>query len=463
MLRRLAHVLVFLAALAATALGVRRLDQEPVQSWMRVKLDHFASVAADYDTVFVGSSRLNFGLDPERFDARMAALGQPTRSYNLAFGGMRQHDFTWVLAWLAEHRPPQLRRVVVELHEWSQWVRGDQWYSDQDIELHTLELLWPRCRSVLLDLDGPLTKLEQLRFVVAHTMLNALSIGRGPRLVDDVARRLQGEPGPTPTAVPRRGAARIEDVTEAPVLANRRQFLADAEPVTTARKKITELVEGPWPSGCFDHASFAMQVQHLRALGVEPVFLVPPTWERGFRGRDGLVVAEQQVRVLDLDHPLRHRPLFERDLYFDQSHLNAAGCARFSDYLADRLVELERLPLGASCAPQQLPDGTLQLRVERVDEGDRVLCTASNLPFLGTLAVVAADRLHDTPLPNGQVLRIPLPAPLSTELGRTEHFDATNLLDLGSLPRDRTIYLQGGVLVDGQLITVSNVVELPPR
>ncbi|MFO1029935.1 MAG: hypothetical protein U1F60_02545 [Planctomycetota bacterium] len=463
MLRRFAHVVVFLAALAATALGIRRLDTEPVQSWMRMKLDHFAAVGDQYDTVFVGSSRLNFGLDPERFDARMAELGQPTRSYNLAFGGMRQHDFTWVLAWLAEHRPPKLRRVLVELHEWSQWVRGGQWYADQDIELHTLDLLWPRCRSVLLDLDGPLQKLEQLRFVVAHTALNALSVGRGPRLVDGVVRHLQGEPGPAPTAVPRHGAARIEDVTEAPVLANRRAFLADPEPATTARKKITELVEGPWPSGCFDRASFAMQVQRLRALGVEPMFVVMPTWERGFRGRDGIAEVEREVRVLDLDHPLQNRPLFDRALYFDQSHLNEAGCTRFSDYLAERLVEFERLPLGASCAPQPLPDGTLQLRVERVDGGDRVLCTASNLPFTGTLAVVAADRLHDTPLPNGQVLRIPLPAPLSTELGRTEDLDATNHLDLGSLPRDRTIYLQCGVLADGELITVSNVVELPPR
>jgi len=459
MLRRLAHVLVFLGALGATALAVRRLDPEPVQSWLRPKLDHFAAVGDQYDTVFLGSSRLNFGLDPERFDARMAALGRPTHSFNLAFSGMRQHDYTWVLDWLARHRPPNLRRVVVELHEWSQAVRGLQWYADQDIELHTLDLLWPRCRSVLLDFDGPLGKAEQLRFVLSHTALNVLSVGRGPRLVDGLLRQFRGDPTPTPAAVPRRGAARIEEATQAHVLENRRTFLADQERAETVKAKIA----GPWPTEAFDLASFRLQEERMRALGVAPLFLVPPTWERTFRGRDGLVDAGRHVRILDLDHPQLHRPLFDPELYFDLSHLNEAGCARFSDYLAERLVEFEDLPLGTSCRPQLLPDGPLLLRVERLDDGDRVLCTASNLPFTGTVVVVAADRLHDTPRPNGQVLRIPVPAPLSTQLGRTAGLDATNYLDLGTLPRDRTIHLQCGVLLDGELLTISDVVDLPPR
>ena len=42
-------------------------------------------------------------------------------------------------------------------------------------------------------------------------------------------------------------------------------------------------------------------------------------------------------------------------------------------------------------------------------------------------------------------------------------FDATNYLDLGTLPRDRTIHLQCGVLLDGELLTISDVVDLPPR
>ncbi len=459
MLRRLVHVVVFLAALAATAMGIRHHDPEPVQSWMRMKLDHFASVVDQYDTVIVGSSRLNFGLDPERFDARMAALGSPTHSYNLAFGGMRQHDYTWVLDWLVQHRPPHLRRIVVELHEWSQWVRGAQWYADQDIELHTLELLWPRCRSVLLDLDGPLLKAEQLHFVLAHTALNVLSVGRGPRLVDSLLRQIRGEPTPPPAAVPRHGAARIEEVTEAHVLESRRTFLANPKLASTVIAKISD----PWRSEAFDHASFRGQVELSRALGVEPVFLIPPTWERSFRGRDSLVEAGRHVRILDLDHPQFHRPLFDPQLYFDQSHLNEAGCARFSDYFAERLVEFEKLPLGTPCPPQLLPDGPPQLRVERIDDGDRVLCTASNLPFTGSALVVAADRLHDTPLPNGQVLRIPVPAPLSALLGRTDGLDATNYLDLGTLPRDRTIHLQCGVLVEGKLLAISNVVDVPPR
>lgn len=459
MLLRLAHVLVFLAALAATALGIRRLDPEPVQSWMRAKLDHFASVCDQYDTVFVGSSRVQFGIDPERFDARMAALGDPTRSYNLAFGGMRQHDFTWLLDWLAQHRPPRLRRVVVELHEWSQWIRGSQWFADQDIELHTADLSWPRCRSVLLDTYGPLAKAQQLHFVLAHTTLNVLSVGRGPRLVDSLLRRFRGDPAPPPVAIPRSGHSRIEDLDMAHVLEYHRKFLADQELASKVKEKIGE----PPTTGAFDHASFRAQAAHMRALGVEPLFLVLPTWEGGFRGRDGLVEAGRHARILDLDHPQLDRPLFDPQFYYDQTHLNEAGCARFSDYFAERLVEFEQLPLGSRCRPQLLPDGPLQLRVERLDESDRVLCTAWNLPFTGTVAVVAADRLHDTPLPNGQVVRIPLPPPVATMLDRTTGLDATNHLDLGTLPRDRTIYLQCGVLQDGDLITVGEVVELPPR
>lgn len=459
MLHRLAHVVAFLAALAATALAIRRLDPEPVQSWMRAKLDHFASVSDQFDTVFVGSSRVQFGIDPERFDARMAALGDPTRSYNLAFGGMRQHDYTFVLDWLAQHRPPRLRRVVVELHEWSQGIRGAQWFADMDIELHTAGLLWPRCRSALLDTCGPLEKAEQLHFVLAHTTLNVLSVGRGPRLVDSLLRRWRGDPAPPLAAMPRNGHARIEDLGMPQVLEYHRRFLADQELASTVTAKIME----PPPTGAFDHASFRAQAAHIRALGATPLFLVPPTWEGHFRGRDGLVDAGRDARILDLDHPQFQRPLFDPLLYYDQSHLNESGCARFSDYFAERLVEFEQLPLGSPCRPQLLPDGPPQLRVERIDDGDQVRCTAWNLPFTGTVGVVAADRLHDTRLPNGQVVRIPLPPPLATVLGRTAGLDATHHLDLGTLPRDRTIYLQCGVMLDGDLITVSEVVELPPR
>ncbi|MHC4384587.1 MAG: hypothetical protein ACYS0J_17355, partial [Planctomycetota bacterium] len=82
------HVVLFLIAFVGTChlLGAM-LPQSP-HSTVSLKLDHFAEHKDEYDTIFLGSSHVYRGIDPEAFDRETAALGFPTRSFNFGAAGM---------------------------------------------------------------------------------------------------------------------------------------------------------------------------------------------------------------------------------------------------------------------------------------------------------------------------------------------------------------------------------------
>ena len=60
------------------------------------KLDFLAAHGAEYDTFFIGSSRVHRQIIPALFDAEMAALGVKTNSFSLSGDGMRPPEDEFV-------------------------------------------------------------------------------------------------------------------------------------------------------------------------------------------------------------------------------------------------------------------------------------------------------------------------------------------------------------------------------
>ena len=338
MLQRLVHVTLFLFALLGTASWVQSLDRMPFLGWSRSKCAHFLAHKNDYDTLIIGSSRLHHGCNPADLDLRTKELGLATRTYNLAFGGMRAHDFDEVANWVLDQRPANLRRMVIELTDSDPGSTEGNWMADMPIQTHTLRQFANRCGTIL-GWNQPLAdKLAKLHFVTAHTLVNALRIGQGPRLVDDLLRTNQGRTLDLVSPVAAEGFVPVEQVKWAATFAAHEAYLANPEQAIATRdkKKVTKLL--PQFHRGFSMSSWRRLDQRCRQLGIEPIYVVMPTMSWGFQGRDAVAELGDQAFVLDLDDPANHPTLFEIGLYYDPSHLNQEGSSFFSRYLAEQMV-----------------------------------------------------------------------------------------------------------------------------
>lgn len=454
------HVLLFLLGLCGTAAWLQWFEPTPFLSWARHKTEHVARSGEGYDTLFLGSSRLNYGLDPRLFDARMAELGVPSKSFNLALSGHRQHDVGAVVTWLLANKPAGLRRVVIELHSFAQLVRAGDWMSDQELEMHMAGEFVPRCRSILLGNSPWSDKLLQFRFVFAHSLTNVLRIGQATRILGDWLARSRGMPLPA-TYPPRdRGWASIEVLDLPHVLADHERFVTGK---VDCAAYLAQMVADVCPSflkGGFNLRSIRAQAEALRAHGIEPIYVVMPSFSMSHYGRDGVGEFAREARVLELDRPERHRPLYDPALYYDASHFHTAGAAVFSSYLADLLVECEGKPVGYVPPARPMPRSPMVLQASR--SGSAVVLRAENLPFVGEL-VVGADVQPVDLEHNGMRLRIGLPPRWSCTLSRKHPLLAEGRLEAPDLPVDAPLHLQLGVLVDGQLSAVGELVTVAPR
>ena len=334
------HLALFAVGLLGTAAAIRHVDALPFWSWIRPKLLHVQQTLGDHDTLFFGSSRIHYGLLPSAFDAQMAALGRPTKSFNCGLSGARPHDFNVVLDWVLAQNPRTLKRAVVELHAWCRPrpTPDRNWMTDQEVEAHTLAELPRRVRSTWLATMDAGAKASNLYGVVTHTLANLFRIGQGPRLLDDLLAAGRGQV--------KRGATFADAGYDNPELSTMDSMKsAHAEWLANAarRDSLFALISQDEPAaelrGGFDLQSARGLAARLRAVGIEPLFVVMPSFAGNFNGRDGVSELAREEIVLALDRPRDHPSLFGFEWWQDQSHMTRAGAERFSRYLADQLVK----------------------------------------------------------------------------------------------------------------------------
>jgi hypothetical protein len=83
---------------------------------VRDKLAWLAAHGGEYDTLFLGSSRVRRQISPKIFDERMAARGVPTRSFNLGIDAMTFPELSFVLREILASKPPKLRWVIADVN-----------------------------------------------------------------------------------------------------------------------------------------------------------------------------------------------------------------------------------------------------------------------------------------------------------------------------------------------------------
>lgn len=455
MLRPILHTVLFLIGLLGTAAGIHALDDMPFWSWNRGKLLQVTQEIDEYDTIFVGSSRVNYGVVPEVFDRRMAKLGQPSRSYNLAFGGVRANDVATYTDWLLDCRPTRLRRLVIELQTYDQWRNtAGNWMADQDLEVHTPASLRGRLESIWAAPRPWHERLVMLHFVLAHVATNVLCIGQAPRIVDGLLGLDRYERKAEADWVRDRGFVTSSVIAGPDLRQNQLEFAADP---SRGRSRL----DWKWRPeaiaarcGGFPLRALRSQAKRILAMGIEPIYVVMPFFYPDFLGADAIPQVAAEFRVLDLDRPDLYPELFEFALWHDPGHFEFGGALLFSEYLADKIVGSS----GAAQVASELRLMGTRLAVDRT----ALRFAATGVPADGELAVLVAESSVRQELGNGVVLEVPSAAPVTIPLARLGRGIAAGQGSIGGLPSDRVLYAQLCVRRNGDVIATSPPVHVDP-
>lgn len=326
----------FLLAWVLTFLLIGHLADVPEMGTLDDKLRYFAAHQDDYDLVFVGSSRLHRGVVPSLFDAEMAALGHPLRSFNFGTLGMQPHEASALVRRLLENRPARLRFVVIEPGEFDPELPKENRFKKRVIFWHDRQETLAVWRSTLARQDLPWTQRADLLLTHGlHFAARTLALDRGFDLLRRIAPPV--EPPSKLAELVRYQGFLPYTATSYEFSEERKTFLADLEGY---RYKVaalaTERQREKAPPASLAPTISAQQAE-LEHFGMTPIYLIPPTL-RDQSGFHALHRAGVLPRFLAFDDPTEYPWLYEENLRFDPEHLTQEGAELFTRLLAERLA-----------------------------------------------------------------------------------------------------------------------------
>ena len=302
----------------------------------------FLSDNADFDIVFMGSSRVFRHIDPAIIDEVMGESN--TSSFNFGAGGTYGLEVLHLAEnLLSSGDLPELRYLIVEL-------QLPELIDDQNLHAARSKyyLDWRRCNQALGFLDAyypdeakALTK----NFRIAW-LERSLSIGmiraQAYALLRPVSGRAKLGPGYD-------GYVNLDvaiDQERGVGLSQRREtFLRSRE---RFEQEIDAYIQG-FPTVQPRSVGEAYMQAHLdlielgRERGVHVIFHLSPIMRaRSQSGTKWLSRRLPDVNLVDMSNPQEYSEFFDSSLYFDHGHFNAEGASLYSYAFAEILVELVR-------------------------------------------------------------------------------------------------------------------------
>lgn len=329
---RCRNTAIGLAAFVATCLCIHAVMPEPEITGVSSKLRYFAAHQDEFDTVFIGTSRVYYQVAPEIFDRATAEQGMPTRSFNLGVAGMHPPESFLLLERFLKLKPTHLKWVFLELEDvqagWDPERRGTRrlvyWH---DWRLTSMAIK----KSINPDGNKPWYKVLP-RFwsktVALHLKLYAQNLTNVGGISD--LNDLFSPPRDSEEAVHELGPRR-----------NGYQAGHDAmrpEDVQDYTSKLARAAEDTDPRliDPYAEAEYRSIAQAVRQHGATPVFLVPPNLPQNpvhFRespAAPGEVIAFNDAK--------KYPGFYDPAVRYDTGHLSREGAETFSQVFAERFV-----------------------------------------------------------------------------------------------------------------------------
>lgn len=331
------NVIASAAAFFCTCLALHAFLPAPNVWDVGPKMRFFAAHKDEFDTIFVGSSRIYFGVSPSVFDEVLAQSGVPSRTFNFGASGMYPPEKFYVLEQILALKPRNLKRVFLEIDDVQVTWLPDKQTSQRAVYWHDGKSTWLIIRKILnLDVGEPLTRkfkmLRKARYTIAlHLTLlarNLSNLGRGLDLAESL---LGGDQIAWEKLGPKRdGYFPVEEE-----ISREKELDYEKE---LAREQAAEA--GNVALDPYAEEAYRRYARQIRSAGATPIFLVAPIFPQlpsRFSGPPpGLLLAYNK--------PSLYPDFYRSDARIDAHHLSPAGAERFTRLIAEDFLNNTRQP-----------------------------------------------------------------------------------------------------------------------
>lgn len=346
-IRALTNSVIGVTAFLITCIGLRAVLPFPeIDGGVSQKFRFFAAHKDEFDTLFIGSSRIYFQISPAVFDRVTRESGVPTHSFNFGIGGMYLPETAYLLEQILNLKPRNLRWVFIEFDEmqtkwspenqtsrralyWADWKRvslllrkvadagtGSPWLPNP-----------AKLKDIVLRQKDEKNTRSLLTFYVTQFERNYTNVSRAT----DVLGHFLGDTNERRASY--LGAAGDGYIT-------RPGRMSPSQTAPYERSLSAAMAQsGTRPLSSYTVEAYRQCAQEVRNIGAVPIFLITPSTT------EINVVAETTELtgvVMAFNNPQAYPNLFHSSVRRDGQHLTKAGAEEFTRIVATNFVRLAR-------------------------------------------------------------------------------------------------------------------------
>ena len=341
------------SAIAATAFLITCIGLHAVLPFPEIdggvsqKFRFFAAHKDEFDTLFIGSSRIYFQISPAIFDRVTRESGLPTHSFNFGIGGMYLPESAYLLEQILKLKPRNLRWVFIEYDEMqTKWSAENQtsrralyWADWKRVSLLLRKLtdtgigpLWlpspTKLRDIVLRQKDEKNTRSLLTFYATQVERNYTNVARAADVLDYLLGRDTNERRASYLGVASDGYVTRPNRMSPSEAAAYERGLAAAVAQSSTRALSPYALE-----------AYRQCAQEIRNIGATPIFLITPSTTQiniatESTGMPGVVMA--------FNNPRTYPSLYRTSVRRDGQHLTKPGAEEFTRLVAANFVELAR-------------------------------------------------------------------------------------------------------------------------
>jgi hypothetical protein len=341
------------SAIAATAFLITCIGLHAVLPFPEIdggvsqKFRFFSAHKDEFDTLFIGSSRIYFQISPAIFDRATRESGLPTHSFNFGIGGMYLPESSYLLEQILNLKPRKLRWVFIEYDELqTKWSHENQtsrralyWADWKRVSLLLRKLtdagtdpLWlstpTKLRDIVLRQNDEKNTRSLLTFYATQFEKKYTNVARAADVLNYFVGRDTNE----------RRAGYLGAASDGYVI--RPGGMYPSQAATYERGLAAAMAEaGTRALSPYAVEGYRQCAQEVRNIGARPIFLITPSTTQinvatESTGLPGVVMA--------FNNPRAYPNLYRSSVRRDEQHLTKSGSEEFTRIVAANFVELAR-------------------------------------------------------------------------------------------------------------------------
>jgi hypothetical protein len=348
LIRGVTNSVIAVATFLITCIGLRAVLPFPeIDGGVSQKFRFFAAHKDEFDTLFIGSSRVYFQLSPAIFDRVTRESGLPTHSFNFGIGGMYLPETAYLLEQILKLKPRNLRWVFIEYDElqtkwspenqtsrralyWADWKRVSLLLRKlTDAGTAPFGLLNPaKLRDIVLRQKDEKNTRTLVTFYAGQFEKNYTNVARAADVLDYfLSHDTKGR------RASYLGAASDGYVT-------RLNRMSPSQAAMYERALAAAMAQtGTRPLSLYALEGYRQCAQEVRNIGAAPIFLITPSMTQ-------INVAAETAgltgAVMAFNDPRAYPNLYRSSARRDGQHLTKSGAEEFTRIVAANFVELAR-------------------------------------------------------------------------------------------------------------------------